>query len=143
MEKPYRSNTVLEKPSEELEEMLSEYITLSTKSDPTEAEEKCLEGILNQAESNDQLAFWIVVADARISEHLGLLEPKHYQDYEEQHEKLITRLSEHSDVHYEVQKEVMARCLATDEAPRRYPSDIENVFTTDTKRFYRTFPVTS
>jgi hypothetical protein len=142
MKKPliYRSEAVLEKPSQALQELLCEYTILSTKSNPTEEEEDRLEAILSRAEEEDQLAFWIVVTDARISENLGLLEPQHYQDYEEQHKKLIIRLSEHIEASYEAQEEVIASCPASGEPPRIYPADIESIFATNTKRLFRKNP---
>jgi hypothetical protein len=132
----------LDSPSPQIRQLVREYVALSTKQSPTEADSDRLAAILQLAESDDKLALWIVALDAVISRKIGLLDPDTYADYERQHELLITCLSEHTNNEsYEGQRELVVSCASVPQDAGRAsvsrPTEIEKSFSIDPALYHR------
>jgi hypothetical protein len=127
------SKALLDDPSREMKKLIQEYVALSIKETPSEKEGDHLQSILQQAEEDEKLALWIVVADSVVSQRLGLLDPEHYEDYERQHEKLKICLTEHTNAPlYEAQEEIFLTYtteVSIDRSPRIYPAHLEHILT--------------
>jgi hypothetical protein len=140
---PYNAQSLLDSPSPKIRQLVREYVALSTKQSPTEADSDRLAAILQLAESDDKLALWIVALDAVISRKIGLLDPETYADYERQHELLITCLSEHTTNNegYEGQRELVVSCASVPQDAGRAsvsrPAEIEKSFSIDPDLYHR------
>jgi hypothetical protein len=140
---PYNAQSLLDSPSPKIRQLVREYVALSTKQSPSEADSDRLAAILQLAESDDKLALWIVALDAVISRKIGLLDPETYADYERQHELLITCLSEHTTNNegYEGQRELVVSCASVPQDAGRAsvsrPAEIEKSFSIDPALYHR------